>query len=470
MFAFIFSVSRITSTSLPSFYSHPILMTTQLTKETIALFKKLHDEWNGSELYDPYATEEVEVNDNSIMMVPSEFVGKSGDFKLLTNQHTLITYLLNLAHLMRNRMKVEDARIISYFRANFASTTDILRDPKNSEIALHCSYAEMKRVRNSRMDEYIGFVSTDASGNTKFSSWTKTPDIMNTSYIPVIVTDIANEDYILDETVQFAKMTNSASLHAGATFIPIVMHMNFVKSGHHYRPNSETTKFYRRQFASMVMSELLDQYNTFDICYNAFHWAGPMTLYTHAREMYVNNKMPRGLAVKFPLVPSGAATICSTVAVILSYKTSPAFAKVYEYVMDDYLKLKQFADNIRRNYIKYHIRSDLFGEVSLLDTDEFKEMHELAVTLAPMNQAYLDVYAKNSDLGQIMSLRKHANQYLGQFKVYEEVFKAFKSKLARELREKTMAEIVNTYMTDNEQKAIQAASTSAAAAKTSSTP
>jgi len=241
----------------------------------------------------------------------------------------------------------------------------------------------------------------------------------------------ANADFLTLYTA-----LNKDELNRMIKYLPIMAHMAFTKFEHHYINNAYFQASYEKHFKSLKLDALIPAWNHADIIYPAVHWMGPFAMRVWCANLMRAKRMPRALAVKFPLVPAGTALIASTVAVLKAAGALPGFKVFYEVYDDQWQALLAAVQLIKDNPYAYHTRADLFGETSLEPT--LNDAKVAAMQLAPAAQAFINRYAQGTDLARIMALKKHAEGNIGLLRRFETIFQGNATQTRTQAREKSL--------------------------------
>jgi hypothetical protein len=419
-----------------------------MNQDRINILNNLFEKWNGAQAFDSTEIEDAKVTAFSTAYFMSnhfsiEPVSKAHSFALLLSYFTS-----NYVHLTAQGVAVDQARDVSAFRAYAQLYWKSHRDEDEPTKALYCRKDEVLLLNVHDEDEAL---------HPLFHIQARLDADVNVGIDAIIIDadpdeeDIPFEDYeILNPQDQpipgvkeaFETILRDEDYQIGATYFPVIMHMNFIKTGHHFRDDGLSAKFYLRQLRSLQVEDRLRRFVTFNIIYNAFHWQGPYTQYRYTKMLNDNDELPRALAIKLPLVPAGTAVVCSTYAVMKGLTLVPQLEPLSRIFSAKISYLKGISRDIKTNYIRFFIRSDLFGYHDALDTDYFKSASDVATNMAPVAQAFIDVLCKGSEFTQVKALKKHADANPAVYKMFTTLFKALDAAIKKSYREKTVRAIV----------------------------
>jgi len=353
-------------------------------------------------------------------------------------------YLLNFCYLVENGMNTEDAAKIAVLRATIVNSGGYFPDAHDLSTTQHTYLPEiLTSYYPANMEvEPEEIVITDSNKAERVEPWSQTAVNVALKAGNSVKAVGAKVTLPADRTIALTLFAgfDMTSVRRLAKYLPVMGHMAFTKFGHHYVDNNYFKVAYEKQFRSLQMMSLEPSWNKCNIIYNAIHWMGPYTMRFWCANLISRELMPRPLAIKFPLIPAGAALVCSTVAVLRAAAAIPGFDAFFKLYHTEWDLLTEVTKTIKRTPYVFHVRSDLFGESS--SENKLDEAKTAAIILAPCAQAFINRYAQNTDLARIQTIKKHAEANIGLMRRYEAIFTGSAYQTRTESRRKTMHEMI----------------------------
>lgn len=389
---------------------------------------------NGSATFDEKEIVDEVVTATTRMILPAghafyvEKPEQIGSSQHLTWQQTLATMFMNYDMLQNNGVAREKAIMISAIRASLIANGAYLVNPKDPQVPYGCYRAEIFRMDPPDfVREWLEGhkVKRDVKRTTKTDVPKDAPTKTDEKIPEVKAEPRIDHEYmtIPKDNSHFIDMLSRIDweeVKKLTKYLPIFGHLAFTKFEHHYISNEYFKESYAKLFKSLKLSTLEAKWNHADIIYPSIHWMGPFAMRQWCINLKTADKMPRPLAMRFPIAPAGTALITSTVAVLKAAGALPGFNAFYDVYAKQWGLITSAVDRIKQNPYAYHTRADLFDERSMEATLE--EAKLAAAQLAPAAQAFINRFAQNTDLARIKAIQKHAEANIGLLKRYEAIF------------------------------------------------
>jgi hypothetical protein len=213
-------------------------------------------------------------------------------------------------------------------------------------------------------------------------------------------------NYIADKTKEIER----EAIAELVVLAPAMASIQFIKTNHHYLDNSDYRAAYDRHFRSSVKEHLKNVIPYNYLFHTAIHWMGPNAMFHYSLTMKEVNALPDGILLKLNAAPAGCALITTSAAVLRTMSILPFYVDMEEAHGSKLTKIKTSATEILKDPLKYHLHAELFGLPKVRDTVIFHEAYEAAKAVSPFTQAFLDVFGKDSPLGEARAIAKHADE------------------------------------------------------------
>jgi len=225
----------------------------------------------------------------------------------------------------------------------------------------------------------------------------------------------------------------AAKLRTLAFMSPFFTRHMFHVSGHHYMAAStfEYNQKYNRLFVAAGMQDMLEVLPRDLLHHTVLHWilpAAPQKVLDLARvDSDVAARVPNSVFVRAGAGPAGTAIITTTAAVLESM-AAPGFLRELEKIYPKEIQvIRESANQIHEAPPKFHLVCKAYGLAPLSkDEQTFLALAKVAAKkVAPVAQAYINAYARESSLGQARALAKHAAEDPFLLKTMEHWFRAY---------------------------------------------
>ncbi|CAH9072166.1 unnamed protein product [Cuscuta epithymum] len=197
-----------------------------------------------------------------------------------------------------------------------------------------------------------------------------------------------------------------------SSFFPFMNEFYFRSLGSYYCADTAADFSAKaKQFAvSSQMGNILSYFPEDVLFYHAFRWIGVKRPMQVLRADPGNQRIPSAFRTRVNASPCGQAVITSMHAVIQKIISFGYLDEVKKYTHFDYTNLSRVAEKILNDPWKYHMYRDIYEAEALTEAEcrDVEKAKEDAISFAPFVQAFCDVFLKNSSLGKIKALKKHA--------------------------------------------------------------
>lgn len=226
-----------------------------------------------------------------------------------------------------------------------------------------------------------------------------------------------------------------AALHQLIGTLPTMVAHIFVQLGHHFIDVKEYNELAERLLIACVMNDpnaFMKPRNML-LFRTTVHPFGLTQFLRYFDRAATFGKIPPAMIVRRNAAPAGAALVTSTYAILVQMNGHKWFNNFTEKYGDSIMRIRAVTDHIvtATNRLRYHESARFMGAPDL-SPDElaaFGQAKMDAVTLAPYLQAYLEIYAKKSDLGRIKAINKYAMARIAQYTIIKAAFKEDKKSL-----------------------------------------
>lgn len=226
------------------------------------------------------------------------------------------------------------------------------------------------------------------------------PDLPESEALNILGADIAE----INSKVQTAKIAGY--------IVPIVAEHVFRTTGHHFLTGDAPGYMsrYQRTLNSCLTGEVAIYMEPGHLFHEALHWVTPRRSRQVLAAQLTSKLMPDAMKIRYDAAPAGTAIVTTTMAVLnamdgVSLKT--AFALKGHF---DFSKIDEVCKRIRLNPVKYHKSAFAYGQAYVTGEElaHFESAKEVAVKFAPIAQAFISTYLKDSAMNEAKALKKYA--------------------------------------------------------------
>ncbi|KAL9997037.1 hypothetical protein Hdeb2414_s0657g00930981 [Helianthus debilis subsp. tardiflorus] len=221
---------------------------------------------------------------------------------------------------------------------------------------------------------------------------------------------------MLDDAERISDLIKHA--HALCFFLPFMTEYHFRAFGASYNQTTSADYLTKAQdlAAAASLSECLT-YMDHDVLHGkVLGWIGVKRPMQVLRNTAAITRVPNPFQIRAFSAPAGQAVISTSIEVINSIKAAGWWENIKQVGGYDDSTLISVGAEIASNPWKFHLMNHVYGEESP-DEDEARQVAEAkksAIMFAPILQAYASTVVKDTSLGRIKALKKHAdaNNYL----------------------------------------------------------
>lgn len=198
-----------------------------------------------------------------------------------------------------------------------------------------------------------------------------------------------------------------------AYLLPVISEHVFRTMGHHYLTGqgADFERKYKRAFDACVEPDLHSYLPAAELYHTVGHWVSLRRALEVATNPEQAGRLPNALVIRSRAPPAGTAIITTTVAVLGALAGTGLKDAYLRTAGIDELTLTAMTERVTSNPGRYHTIPAAYGfnALSAEDRKELDKAKELASSMAPILQGFVDSLPRDCDLAMAKALNKHAN-------------------------------------------------------------
>jgi len=198
-----------------------------------------------------------------------------------------------------------------------------------------------------------------------------------------------------------------------AYLLPIVSEHVFRTMGHHYLTGqgADFERKYRRAFDACVEPDLHTYLPPAELYHTVGHWVSLSRALTVSKNPEQALRLPNALVIRSRPAPAGTAIITTSVAILNALAGTGMKEAYLSAAGIDETILTGMTQRVTLTPGAYHAIPGAYGEKALSteNRQQLEEAKELASSMAPILQGFVDSLPRDCDLAMAKALAKHAN-------------------------------------------------------------
>jgi hypothetical protein len=236
--------------------------------------------------------------------------------------------------------------------------------------------------------------------------------------------DGAGATYLADIN---ANQADIQAARAIAFVIPLIAEHTFRTMGHHYITGNaaDYEERYRKTLRACLLENLVGFLRPSALFHHALHWVTPQRSRNVLVAQIDMDRIPDALKIRYNAAPAGTAIVTTTAAVLKAMESSGLVDKLARVSGLDITQIITVTETIKQDPAKYHRAYFAYG-IAAPTEEEVRVVNaarEVAITLAPITQAYINVVFRTTQLANARALMKHAEVDPQRMRLAERFFK-----------------------------------------------
>lgn len=198
-----------------------------------------------------------------------------------------------------------------------------------------------------------------------------------------------------------------------AYLLPVVTEHVFRTMGHHYLTGqgADFERKYRRAFDACVEPDLHTFLPPAELYHTVGHWVSLSRALSVSTNPTQSLSLPNALVIRSRAAPAGTAIITTSVAILNALAGTGMKEAYLRAAGIDETILTAMTQRVTANPGLYHTIPGAYGQKALSteDRQKLEEAKELASSMAPILQGFVDSLPRDCDLAMAKALAKHAN-------------------------------------------------------------
>jgi hypothetical protein len=198
-----------------------------------------------------------------------------------------------------------------------------------------------------------------------------------------------------------------------AYLLPIVCEHVFRTMGHHYLTGqgADFERKYRRAFDACVEPDLHTYLPPAELYHTAGHWVSLSRALAVSTNPDQALRLPNALVIRSRAAPAGTAIITTSVAILNALAGTGMKEAYLNAAGIDETILTTMTQRVTSNPGAFHTIPGAYGKKALAPEERLKleGAKELASSMAPILQGFVDSLPRDCDLAMAKALAKHAN-------------------------------------------------------------
>lgn len=198
-----------------------------------------------------------------------------------------------------------------------------------------------------------------------------------------------------------------------AYLLPVISEHVFRTMGHHYLTGQgvDFERKYKRAFDACVEPDLHSYLPAAELYHTVGHWVSLKRALDVATNSIQAGRLPNALVIRSRAAPAGTAIITTTVAVLGALAGTGLKNDYLKTAGIDELALTAMTERVTSNPGQFHTIPGAYGFNALSPEvrKELEKVKDIASSMAPILQGFVDSLPRDCDLAMAKALNKHAN-------------------------------------------------------------